>query len=172
MCYKDQQAIHHCLAAIVSLNHESNQDGQVDQGYSSLPLPERFLTGLFYWLIICCQTSKFCCNLFEVGLRASCQSCARMHRILRFCMGSNLLPIEQGCHLRLPCQNCVRRLCHIGAFGEERRMLLQCPGLADLRGEFCPLATECSGDMGRLMWARNQPMVSRSIIACLDRISC
>ena len=31
---------------------------------------------------------------------------------------------------------------------------------------------ECSGVMARLVWARNQPMVSRYIIACLDRMSC
>ena len=30
-----------------------------------------------------------------------------------------------------------------------------------------PLIAECSGVMARLAWARNQPMVSRYIIACL-----
>ena len=56
--------------------------------------------------------------------------------------------------------------------GDERHMLLECPALADLRDEFSPLVAECSGVMARLVWASNQPMVSRYIIACLDRMSC
>ena len=51
-------------------------------------------------------------------------------------------------------------------------MLLECPALADLRDEVYPLITEYSGVMARLIWARKQPMVSRYIIACLDRMSC
>ena len=87
-------------------------------------------------------------------------------------MGSHLLPIEQGRHLRLPRHRRVCRLCHTGALGDERHMLLECPALADLRDEYSPLVAECSGVMARLVWARNQPMVSRYIIACLDRMSC
>ena len=99
-------------------------------------------------------------------------STAKLQRILRFRMGSHLLTIEQGRHLRLPRHRRVCRLCHIGALGDERHMLLECPALADLRDEFSPLIAECSGVMARLVWARNQPMVSRYIIACLDRMSC
>ena len=44
--------------------------------------------------------------------------------------------------------------------------------LADLRGEYSPLVAECSGVMAKLVWARNQPMVSRYIVACLNRMSC
>ena len=77
-----------------------------------------------------------------------------------------------GRHLRLPRHRRVCRLCHTGALGDERHMLLECPALADLRDEYSPLVAECSGVMARLVWARNQPMVSRYIIACLDRMSC
>ena len=56
--------------------------------------------------------------------------------------------------------------------GDERHMLLSCPALADLRDECSPLVTECSGVMAGLVWARYQHMVSRYIIACLDRMSC
>ena len=49
---------------------------------------------------------------------------------------------------------------------------LEWPALIDLRDEFSPLITKCSGVMARLVWARNQPMISRCIIACLDRMSC
>ena len=56
--------------------------------------------------------------------------------------------------------------------GDERHMLLECPALADLRDEYSPLVAECSGVMARLVWARNHLMVSRYIIACLDRMSC
>ena len=93
-------------------------------------------------------------------------------RVLRFRMGSHLLLIEQGRHLRLPCHRSVCRLCHTGALGDERHMLLECPALADLRDEFPSLIAGCSGVMARLVWARNQPMVSSYIIACLDRMSC
>ena len=99
-------------------------------------------------------------------------STAKLQRILRFRMGSHLLPIEQGRHLRLPRHRRVCRLCHTGALGDERHMLLECPALADLRDEYSPSVAKCSGVMARLVWARNQPMVSRYIIACLDRMSC
>ena len=99
-------------------------------------------------------------------------SIAKLQRNLRFRMGSHLLPIEQGRHLRLPRHRRVCRLCHTGALGDERHMLLECPALADLRDEYSPLVAERSGVMARLVWARNQPMVSRYINACLDRMSC
>ena len=102
-------------------------------------------------------------------------STAKLQRILRFRMGSHLLQIEQGRHLRLPRHRRVCRLCHTGALGDERHMLLECPALADLKDDCSPLVAEyaeCSGVMARLVWARNQPMVSRYIIACLDRMSC
>ena len=51
-------------------------------------------------------------------------------------------------------------------------MLLECPALADPRDEFSPLLADCSGVLTRLVWARDQPMVSRYIIGCLDRMSC
>ena len=99
-------------------------------------------------------------------------SLAKLQRNLRFCMGSHLLLIELGRHLRLPRHRRVCRLCHTGALGDERQMLLECPALADLRDEFSTLVAECAGVIARLVWARDQPMVSRYIIACLDRMSC
>ena len=49
------------------------------------------------------------------------------------------------------------------------------PGLVFMQSEVPgaeALAAECSGIMPWLVWARNQPMVSRYTIACLDRMSC
>ena len=37
-----------------------------------------------------------------------------------------------------------------------------------IRDKFSPLVAECSGVMAGLVWARNQPMVSRYIIVCLE----
>ena len=99
-------------------------------------------------------------------------STAKLQKSLRVRMGYHLLPIEQGRHLRLPRHRRVCRLCQTGALGDERHLLLECPALADLRDEYSPLVAECSGVMDRLVWARNKPMVSRYIIACLDRMSC
>ena len=107
-------------------------------------------------------------------------STPKLQRILRFRMGSHLLPIEQSRHLRLPRQRRVCRLCHNGALGDERHMLLECPALADLRDEYrtrtestvLRVSIGCRVLMARLVWARNQPMVSRYILACLDRMSC
>ena len=48
-------------------------------------------------------------------------STAKLQRILRFRMGSHLLPIEQGRHLRLPRHRRVCWLCHTGALGERER---------------------------------------------------
>ena len=69
-------------------------------------------------------------------------STAKLQRIR---MGSHLLPIEQGRHLRLPRHRRVCRLCRTGALGDDRHMLLECPALAELRDEFSPLVAECSG---------------------------
>ena len=41
-----------------------------------------------------------------------------------------------------------------------------------VRNEFSPLAVGCTGVVTGTVWARNQPMVSRYTIACLDRVSC
>ena len=41
-------------------------------------------------------------------------STAKLQMILRFRMGSHLLPIEQGRHLRLPRHRRVCRLCYAG----------------------------------------------------------
>ena len=112
-----------------------------------------------------CPAHQVCPVYWEVPM-----STAKLQRILRFRMGSHLLPIEQARHLRLPRHRRVCRLCH--TLGDERHMLLECPALADLRDEYSSLVAECSGVMARLVWARNQPMVSRYIIACLDKMSC
>ena len=53
-----------------------------------------------------------------------------------------------------------------------RHMALKCPALADFRNEFSPLVADCSGVMPRLVWVRNQPLVSKFIFACLDTVEC
>ena len=97
---------------------------------------------------------------------------AKLHRIFRFRMGSHLLPIEQGRHINLPRNRRVCRLCRTGALGDERHMLLECSALADLRQQYSTLISGCSGVMAKLVWARDQPLVSKYIIACLDRMAC
>ena len=97
---------------------------------------------------------------------------AKLHRLLRFRMGAHMLPIEQGRHVRLPRSRRVCRLCRTGALGDERHMLLECSALAGLRQQYSALMSECSGVMARLVWAEDQPLVSRYIIACLDKMSC
>ena len=62
-------------------------------------------------------------------------------------MGSHLLPIEQGRHLRLPCPRHVCRLCQTGPLGNQSHMLLVCPAFADLREEFSQHVSDCSGVM-------------------------
>ena len=66
-------------------------------------------------------------------------------------MESQLLPIEQGRHFRLPRHRRVCRLCYSEAsnLGNERRMPFQCPALADFmecigtfRDEFFPLVAD------------------------------
>ena len=41
--------------------------------------------------------------------------------------------------------------------------------LGDLRSQYAPLIAESSGVMAQLVWADDQPLVSKYIIACLDR---
>ena len=93
---------------------------------------------------------------------------ARLHRILRFRMGSHHLPVEEGRHFNLPRASLVCNLCSTGALGDERHMLLECLALADLRLQFSSLLLSCSSVMRRLLWAKDQH-VCRHIIACLDQ---
>ena len=58
---------------------------------------------------------------------------AKLHRILRFRMGSHHLPDEEGRHFNLPRASRVCNLCNTDASGDERHILLECPALADLR---------------------------------------
>ena len=96
---------------------------------------------------------------------------ARLHRILRFRMGSHHLPVEKGRHFNLPRASRVCNLCNTGALGDERHMLLECPALADPRLQFSSVFLSCSSVMRRLLWAKDQHEVCRYIIACLDRMS-
>ena len=86
---------------------------------------------------------------------------AMLQRISRFGMGSHMLLIEQGRHLQLPRHRRVCKLCHAGALGDERHLLLECPALADIRTHFSQRIAHCSGIMARLVWFRDQPLVSR-----------
>ena len=80
---------------------------------------------------------------------------AKLHRILRFRMGSHHLPIEEGRHFNLPRASRVCNLCNTDALGDERHMLLECPALAALRLQFSSLLLPCSGVMRRLLWAKD-----------------
>ena len=94
---------------------------------------------------------------------------AKLHRIIRFRMGSHHLPVEEGRHFNLPRASRVCN-CNTGALGDERRMLLECPALADL-SQFSSFLLSCSSIMRRLLWAKDQHEVCRYIIACLDWMS-
>ena len=94
---------------------------------------------------------------------------SKLHRVLRFRMGAHHLPIQMGRHLRLPRGMRVCHMCHSGAICDERHVLMECSALLDLRVTFAPLIAEASGIMARLVWADDQPLVSKYIIACLNR---
>ena len=85
-------------------------------------------------------------------------------------MGSHMLPIEQGRHLQLPRHMRICKLCHAGALGDERHLLLEDTALADVRTQHFQLIAHCLGIMARLVWFKDQPLVSRYIIACLDML--
>ena len=93
----------------------------------------------------------------------------RLHRIFRFRMGAHHLPIQIGRHLRQPRSMRVCHMCHLGALCDERHILLVCAALGDLRSQYAPLIAESSGVMAQLVWADDQPLVSKYTIACLDR---
>ena len=82
-----------------------------------------------------------------------------------------MLRMEQGRHLQLPRHRVSCKLCHAGALGDERHLRLECPALADVLTQYSKLIAHCSGIMARLVWFKDQPLVSRYIIACLDTVS-
>ena len=93
----------------------------------------------------------------------------RLHRIFRLRMGAHHLPIQMGRHLQQPRSIRVCHMCHSGALCDERHVLLECPALGDLRSQYAPLIAESSGIMAKLVWADDQPLVSKYIIiACLE----
>ena len=92
-----------------------------------------------------------------------------LRRIFRFCMGSLALPIKGGRHINLPRTRRICRWCRAGASGDERHMLLEWTALEYLQKQYSSLI---SGVTARLMWPREQPLVSIYIIACRDRMSC
>ena len=96
---------------------------------------------------------------------------ARLQRTFRFRMESHMLPIEQGRHLQSPRHRRICKVCHAGALGDERHLLPECPALADVRTQYSQLIAHCSGIMARLVWFKDQPLVSRYIITCLDTVS-
>ena len=69
---------------------------------------------------------------------------ARLHRILRFRVGSHHLPIEECRHVNQPWASCVCHLCmQYRSIRDERRMLLKCPALTGLRLQFFSLLLSC-----------------------------
>ena len=76
---------------------------------------------------------------------------AKLHRILRFCMGPHHLSVKQGRHFNLPRASRVCNLCNTGATGDESHMLLECPALAGLRLQFSSLLLSCSSVMRQLL---------------------
>ena len=63
----------------------------------------------------------------------------------------------------------VKVLAYIHTGHSALHALLECPALGDLRSQYAPFISESSGIMARLVWADDQPLVSKYIIACLDR---
>ena len=60
-------------------------------------------------------------------------------------------------------------MCHSGAHCDERHILLECPFLDDVTLQYAPLIAKSSGIMALFVWADDQPLLSKYIIACLDR---
>ena len=60
---------------------------------------------------------------------------AKLQMVLRIYIGSDLLLIDQGRHIRLARHRRVCRLCRIKALGNERHMLLERYVLEKLKGE-------------------------------------
>ena len=52
-------------------------------------------------------------------------------------------------------------MCGSGAMCDERHVLMECSALADLKVAFAALIAECSGIMAKLVWANDQPLVSK-----------
>ena len=96
---------------------------------------------------------------------------AKLQRIFRFRVGSHMLPIEQGRHLQLSRHRRVCKLCHTGALGDNRHLLMECSALAGVRTQSSQLIAQCSGVMARLVWFKDESLVSSYIIACLDMVS-
>ena len=79
-------------------------------------------------------------------------STAKLQNVLRFCMGSHLLPIAQGPHLCLPCHRHVCRLCHTRVSDDEKHMLLDCFALADVARNALRLYESATSQNAQVAW--------------------
>ena len=76
---------------------------------------------------------------------------ARLHRTLRFEMGSHHLPFEEGRHMTQPWASRTRNFCNTGASGDERHMLLECHALAAPGLQYSSLLLPSSDVMRQLL---------------------
>ena len=98
------------------------------------------------WGLICCQLSRAAiCACLATGM----------------CVGSVTLELWVRERER---ENFTSPLGVMRGTCSWSALLLQISGWY----HFSSLVADCSGVMDRLVWARNQPMVSRYVIACLE----
>ena len=92
----------------------------------------------------------------------------QMKKFIRFRLGCHDLPVEVGRHTGVPrrCRLCLR--CTLGAVGDEKHMIFECPAVAALRVQYAHLFAASIQDMRQFMWQDDRVGVVRFVLQALQ----
>ena len=92
-----------------------------------------------------------------------------LQRFIRFRTGCHGLPRDTGSWARTPRSTRLCQLCSLGALGDEKHMVFECPALASLRTTYQHLFV-CAPTMRQFMWQRDIVGVAKFIDSCLETV--
>ena len=95
---------------------------------------------------------------------------ADLRRLFRFMLGAHNLPVEMGRRLCIPQVARTCPLCLGMHVGDQRHYGLHCPLLGDIRNPHSRLFDDSHEAMRLFVWHRNQKSVASCLLQVLDRI--
>ncbi len=92
----------------------------------------------------------------------------QMAKFLRFRLGCHDLPVEVGRYAGVPrqCRLCLS--CPLGAVGDEKHMIFECPAVAALRVQYAHLFAASIQDVRQFMWQDDRVGVVRFVLQALQ----
>ncbi len=92
----------------------------------------------------------------------------QMNKFIRFRLGCHDLPVEVGRYAGVPRHSRLCLRCTLGAVGEEKHMVFECPAVAALRVQYAHLFGAVIQDMQQFMWQDDRVGVVRFVLQALQ----